>query len=43
MPPLKKTLRLVVGLRAAPLLLGYAAVPAAREVIGLDVIRWLEV
>jgi serine O-acetyltransferase len=42
MPPLKKTLRLLVGLRVAPLMLGYAAVPAARQVIGLDVIRWME-
>lgn len=40
MPALKKTLRGLVSLRAIPLLLGYAAFPAAREVIDVDVVRW---
>jgi serine O-acetyltransferase len=42
MPPLKKTLRLLVSLRAVPLLLGYAVIPASREVIDIDVARWQE-
>ncbi len=40
--PLSSTLRTIVSLRAVPLLLGYAVVPAARDVIDKDVVRWQE-
>ena len=39
-PSLKQSLRLVIGLRVAPLLLGYLAIPASRELIDSDVLRW---
>ena len=42
MPPLKKTLRLLISLRAIPLLVGYAVIPAARDVINADMVRWQE-
>ena len=39
-PSLNTVLRFLVSLRALPLLIGYAAVPAAREVIDIDIVRW---
>lgn len=42
MSPSKQTLRTIISLRAAPMLLGYAVIPAAREVITKDVVRWQE-
>ncbi|BEP13388.1 hypothetical protein acdb102_16990 [Acidothermaceae bacterium B102] len=35
-------MRLLISLRAIPLLVGYAAIPAARDVITKDMIRWQE-
>ncbi len=40
MQPKSSTLRFLASLRGLPLLLGYALVPAAREVIDLDIVRW---
>jgi serine O-acetyltransferase len=42
MPQLKSILRTAVSLRAIPMLIGYAVIPAAREVIDKDVVRWQE-
>ncbi len=43
MSSLKGTIRHLLSVRAAPLLVGYGVFPAAREVIALDVLRWQEV